>query len=148
MQSLTKSYEDLIVILEKEFDLLSAMVDLLQKEKDVIAGLDIVALDNHTREKELIAAKIKICEEARERVLQSLGFEDKTLTQIAAVAGPVYSERLSFIASKFKSITHSISELNTLNGLLIEKSLFYIKSSSRFLDTFGITASNRVSVEV
>jgi hypothetical protein len=148
MQSSIKSYEDLITVLEREFDLCSEMVALLQREKDIIASLDLEALDRHVREKELVASKISICEEARAQVLQLLGLRDKTLTEIAAVAEPGYSERLVFIASKFKSITSSISELNTLNGLLIEKSLFCIKSSRRFLDTFGITASSRISVEV
>jgi flagellar biosynthesis/type III secretory pathway chaperone len=148
MQSSIKSYEDLITVLEQEFDLCSEMVTLLQKEKDIIAGLDLEALERHLREKELVASKISVCEEARARVLQALGLQNKTLTEIAAAAGSDYGERLSFISSKFKSITNSIAELNTLNGLLIERSLFYVKSSRRFLDTFGIAASSRISVEV
>ena len=148
MQSSTKSYEDLITVLEREFDLCSEMVMLLQKEKDIIADFDLEKLDSHLREKELVASKINMCEEARAQVLQKLGLQNKTLSEISVVAEAGYSQRLSFIASQFKSITESISELNTLNGLLIEKSLFYIKSSRRFLDTFGITASSRISVEV
>jgi flagellar biosynthesis/type III secretory pathway chaperone len=131
MQLSTKSYEDLITVLEREFDLCSEMVTLLQQEKDIIAGHDLEALDSHVREKELLTSKINVCEEARAQVLQLLGLRDKTLIEVAGAAGPDYSERLSFIASKFKSITNSIAELNTLNGLLIEKSLFYIKSSRR-----------------
>ena len=147
MQSLTNSYDDLIKILEQEFSLCSEMVTLLQKEKDVIAGLDLAALDSHLRDKELIAAKIGLCEEARGRLLIGIGMSEKSLSEIALEAGPDYSEKLSFIASKFKSITSSISELNALNGLLIDRSLFYIKSSSRFLKTFGVQANGKISVE-
>jgi flagellar biosynthesis/type III secretory pathway chaperone len=147
MQSSTSSYEDLITILEREFTLCSEMVTLLQKEKDIITGLDIEALDNHVRDKELVVAKISMCEEARERMLQSLGLQGRKLSDIAVTAGPDYHDRIEMLASKFKSITNSIAELNRLNGLLIEKSLFYIKSSRRFLDTFGIMASSRISVE-
>lgn len=123
------------------------MVTILQKEKDVITGLNTEALDNHLRDKELVAAKITVCEEARERMLQSLGLSRKTLTEVAVAAGPAYSDRLSSIASRFKSIAHSISELNTLNSLLIEKSLFYVRSSRNFLKTFGINPSSRISLE-
>ncbi len=147
MQSSTNLYEELIAVLEREFDLCSDLVALLQKEKDVIAGLDTVALDGHLRDKELVTAKIQVLEDSRERILQSLGFTDKTLSEVAASAEPNYKERLSFIASKFKSIANSIKELNTLNSLLIDKSLFYIKSSRNFLSTFGINPKQRVSME-
>jgi flagellar biosynthesis/type III secretory pathway chaperone len=147
MQSSINSYDDLIAILEQEFSLCSDMVTLLQREKDVITGLDSGALDNHLREKELIAAKIKVCEESRERLLQSLGMPDKTLSEVVASACPPYADHLSSLASRFKSIAHSIAELNTLNSLLIEKSLFYIRSSRNFLKTFGINPSSRISLE-
>jgi flagellar biosynthesis/type III secretory pathway chaperone len=148
MQSSTKSYENLITILEKEFDLLSGMVDLMQKEKDIITGVDMSALDNHIRNKELVAAKINVCEEVRERELKSLGLSGRKLSQIAAEAGPDYRDRLLSIVSRFKAIACSIAELNKLNGLLIDKSLFYIRSSRRFLETFGFTVSGKVSLEV
>jgi hypothetical protein len=147
MQLSTNSYEELIIILEREFALCSNLVTLLQNEKDVIGCLDIEALDGHLRDKELVAAKIKVCEVAREKLLDSLGMTNKTLSEVAAGAGPDYGGRLSLIASKFKSIAHSITELNTLNSLLIEKSLLYVKSSRNFLKTFGINPSSRISME-
>ncbi|HMK61520.1 MAG TPA: flagellar protein FlgN [Dissulfurispiraceae bacterium] len=147
MQSSTSSYENLITVLEQEFSLCSDMVTLLQKEKDVITGFDNEALDDHIRHKELVAAKISVCEEARERMLLSLGMPGKTLSEVAMSADPVYSERLSSISSRFKSIANSISELNTLNSLLIEKSLLHIRSSRNFLKTFGINPSSRISLE-
>ena len=109
MQSSINSYDSLITILEQEFYLCSDMVTLLQKEKDVIVGLDTEALDNHLREKELVAAKISVCEEARARMLQSLGMPNKTLTEVAAAAGNAYADRLSSIASRFKSIANSMA---------------------------------------
>jgi flagellar biosynthesis/type III secretory pathway chaperone len=147
MQSSTSSYEELIDVLEREFALCSDLVALLQTEKDVIAGLDTEALDIHLRDKELVSAKINICEEARERTLRCLGMANSSLSEVAADAGPEYGDRLSFIASKFKSITNSIAELNTLNSMLIEKSLFHIRNSRNFLNTFGINPQSRISME-
>jgi len=147
MRSSTNSYEELIDVLECEFTLCSDLVALLQKEKDVIAGFDNEAFDAHLRNKELVSAKISVCEELRVKMLTSLGMESKTLSEVAAGAGPDYGERLSLIASKFKSITDSIVELNNLNSMLIEKSLFYIRSSQNFLKTFGINPCSSISLE-
>jgi len=147
MQSSTSSFEELIDVLEREFALCSDLVALLQREKDVIAGLDTEALDTHLRDKELVSAKINICEEARERTLRSLGMANSSLAEVAAGAGPEYGTRLSLIASKFKAITNSIAELNTLNSMLIEKSLFHIRNSRNFLNTFGINPQSRISME-
>jgi flagellar biosynthesis/type III secretory pathway chaperone len=148
MQSLTRSYDNLITILEKEFDLLVGVVELLQKEKDVITSNNLDNLNNHVREKETVFARIRACEDVRTRELKSLGLSKSKLSEIAETAGPESKERLALIVSKLKSVSGSITELNKLNGLLIEKSLFYIRNSRRFLETFGITPKGKVSVEV
>jgi flagellar biosynthesis/type III secretory pathway chaperone len=147
MQLSTNSYEELITILEREFTLCSDLVILLQKEKDIIGGLNLEALDKHLAEKQLVAAKIDVCEEERDRILSGLGIKGRTLSEIASVANAPYHEKLLSIASKFRSIKNSIAELNTLNSLLIEKSLFYIRSSRNFLNTFGINPQSRISLE-
>jgi len=147
MQSLKGLYENLIDILEREFGLCSELVTLLQKEKDVIAGLNLEALETHLREKQLVSSKIDICENSRENILRSLGLTGKSLTEVASIADIDHRERLFQIASKFKAIASSISELNTLNNLLIERSLFHVRSSRNFLKTFGIDPQQRISVE-
>ncbi|MBF0505272.1 MAG: flagellar protein FlgN [Nitrospirae bacterium] len=140
-------YEELIDVLEKEFSLCAQLVGLLQKEKDVIVSLDPAALEELLSEKEAVSTNIRMCEEARERILDRLGFKNKTISQVAAVAADDYRDRLTGIASKFTSVIQSIMELNKLNGKLIEKSLYYIKTSYNFLNTFGVTARQRVSLE-
>ena len=144
---MTQLYEELIDVLEKEFSFCAQLVDLLQKEKDVIVSLNPNALEQLLAEKEVISANIKICDEARERILYRLGFETKTISQIAAVADDDYRDKLNAIASKFTSVIHSITELNKFNGKLIEKSLYYVKASYKFLNSFGITAHQKISVE-
>ena len=140
-------YEELVDILEREFSLCAQLVTLLQKEKDVIVSLDPSALEELLSEKEAVSSNIRICEEARERLLDRLGFKNKTISQVAAVADEKYRDRLNGIASKFTSVIHSITELNKLNGKLIEKSLYYIKTSYNFLNSFGVSARQRVSME-
>ena len=140
-------YEDLIDVLEKEFSFCAQLVDLLQKEKDVVVSLDPIALEQLLAQKEVISTNIRICDEARERILERLGFKNKTISQVAAVAVGDYKDKLTAIASKFTSVIHSITELNKFNGKLIEKSLYYVKASYKFLNSFGITAHQKISVE-
>ena len=140
-------YEELITILEKEFVLCTQLVGLLQKEKDVIVSLDPNSLEKLLREKESISSSIRMCDEARERILERLGFNNKTISQVASVADDEYRDKLKDIASRFTSVIHSITELNKLNGKLIEKSLYYVKASYNFLNAFGISPRQKISVE-
>jgi flagellar biosynthesis/type III secretory pathway chaperone len=134
-------------VLEKEFTLCTQLVELLQKERDVIVSLDPRALESLLGEKESITTMIRVCDETRKKILESLGFKDKTISEVAETAENGYRERLTYIASKFKSIINSISELNRFNSILIEKSLYYIKTSYNFLNTFDITPRQKVSLE-
>lgn len=144
---MTQLYEDLIDVLEKEFTLCRQLVVLLQREKEIIVGLDPRELEMLLREKEEITTSIRFCDETRERILGKLGFGKKTISEIAEIAEPDYRERLTAIASRFTSIIHSISELNRFNSILIEKSLYYIKTSYNFLSTFDVTAHKKISLE-
>ncbi|KAF0185845.1 MAG: hypothetical protein FD164_106 [Nitrospirae bacterium] len=140
-------YDELIGVLEKEFELCAQLVGLLQKERDVIVGLDPAALELLLREKETMIAGIRLCDESRERVLASLGFAGRTISDVAQLADNDYRERLTALASKFKAIVGSIAELNRFNGVLIDKSLHYVKTSYNFLDSFGIQPKQQLSVE-
>ncbi|MFZ6008682.1 MAG: flagellar protein FlgN [Nitrospirota bacterium] len=144
---MTHLYEDLIDVLEKEFSLCTQLVELLQKEKDVIASLDPRALELLLGDKEAITTQIRVCDETREKILDNLGFKNKTISEVAGMAESSYRERLTSIASKFTSIIHSISELNRFNSILIEKSLYYIKTSYNFLNNFDVSARRKISVE-
>jgi len=144
---LTHLYEDLIDVLEKEFSLCTQLVELLQKEKDVIASLDPRALEQLLSDKEAITTQIRVCDETREKILDNLGFKNKTISEVAGMAESSYRDRLTSIASKFTSIIHSISELNRFNSILIEKSLYYIKTSYNFLNNFDVSPRQKISVE-
>lgn len=144
---MTHLYEELIDVLEKELSLCVQLIELLQKEKDVIASLNPKSLELLLCDKELITAKIRVCDEMRDRILNSLGFKGKTITEIAKDSEGIYKDRLSDIASRFTAAIQSISELNRFNRLLIEKSLYYIKTSYNFLHSFDITPKQKVSME-
>lgn len=144
---MTRLYEDLIDVLEKEFSMCTQLVELLQKEKEVIVSLDPRALELLLSEKTAITSKITVYDETREKILDTLGFRNKTLSEVSEIADDEYREKLRAISSKFTSIINSISELNKFNSILIEKSLYYIKTSYNFLNTFDVKPKQKVSVE-
>ncbi|MFO0752696.1 MAG: flagellar protein FlgN [Thermodesulfovibrionales bacterium] len=144
---MTHSYENLLAVLEKEFSLCTRLLELLQQEREVVASLDPEALELLLREKEVVTSGIKVCDEARERVLGELGFKDLTICEVSERAEAAYREPLASLASRFTALIHSITEQNTLNSMLIEKSLYYIKTSYNFLNTFEVSAPQKVSVE-
>ncbi|MCC6345685.1 MAG: flagellar protein FlgN [Nitrospirales bacterium] len=144
---MTQSYENLLAILEKEFSLCTRLMELLQQEREVVASLDPDALEQLLRDKEVISSGIRVCDEARERVLEELGFKDMTICEVSRRAEAVYREPLASLASRFTSIIHRISELNSFNSMLIEKSLYHIKTSYNFLSTFEVSAPQKISVE-
>ena len=145
---MTPQYDELIAVLEKEFELCTKMVALLQKEKDVIISLDPASLEQLLRDKETVIASIRLCDESRERILTSLGFKDRTLFEVAQAVEDDYRDRLNGLASKFKAIVCSISELNRFNSILIDKSLQYVRTSHNFLDSLGVQPQRKVSMEV
>ncbi|MBF0330114.1 MAG: flagellar protein FlgN [Nitrospirae bacterium] len=142
-----QSYEDLIDVLETEFELCTKMLELLQREKDVIVSLDHKALEDLLVNKQEISEKIRMCDVRRERILRDLGFAQMTISEVAEIAEDEYKTSVSNIAVRFKSVIQSITELNKFNSLLIEKSLYYLKTSYNFLNTFDIKPRQKLSVE-
>lgn len=141
------SYEDLIDILEKEFSLCTQLAELLQKERDVIVSFNSAEIELLLNDKKAITGKIRAYDETRERILESLGFRDKTVSEVAEIADKDYRERLTAIASEFISMLQSISELNEFNSRLIEKSLYFIRTSYSFLKAHDVGTQQKVSVE-
>lgn len=144
---MTQLYDELLTVLEKEFSLCTSLVELLRKEREVIVSLDPSALEQILREKEVLTAGIRACDEARDRILDSLSLKNKTLTEIAFATEGHYRSRLTDIALKFTAIIQKITELNAFNGKLIEKSLHYIKTSYSFLTTFDVSVRQKISLE-
>ncbi|TAN44293.1 MAG: flagellar protein FlgN [Nitrospirae bacterium] len=141
-------YEDLLDVLETEFDLCTKMLELLQREKDVIVSLDHKALEDLLAGKHEISEKIRMCDVRREKILGELGFGHMTISEVAEIAVDEYKPSVDRMASRFRSVIQSITELNRFNSLLIEKSLYYLKTSYNFLNTFDIKPRQKVSVEV
>jgi flagellar biosynthesis/type III secretory pathway chaperone len=83
----------------------------------------------------------------REALLGQLGYPNKTITYLAEVADTQYSSRLSELAGKFADVVAEITELNKMNGRLVKRTLYHLKSSASFLGGFNVTGGAGLSVE-
>lgn len=140
-------YEDLIEILEGELTHCARMIELLKTEREVIVGMDHKALEELLKDKQAVTDRIRQCDDRRESILRALGFDNKTISEVSETAEEEYKGRLKDIAARFKPVIRNISELNKINSMLIEKSLYYLKTSYNFLNTFDIRPKQRVSLE-
>lgn len=145
---MTRLYDELLKILEKEYALCAELVELLRTERDIIVSLDPGALESLLKEKEHITYNVRLCDDRREEILTDLGLGGKTVSEIAFMADEEYRQRLTELTVRFKSIINTISELNRFNRLLIEKSLRYIKTSYSFLNSYNISGQRSISLEV
>ncbi|MCX8069369.1 MAG: flagellar protein FlgN [Thermodesulfovibrionales bacterium] len=144
---MTHLYDELIEILEKEYSFCIALVELLKKEKEVIVRLNAADLEQLLREKETLTFKIKSCDEKRDNLLMQLGFQNKTIKEIAYTINGNYRKKLLNLAEEFSLVIQDIRDLNKINSMLIAKSLHYIKTSYNFLNTFNISPREKLSVE-
>lgn len=145
---MTHLYEALVQELKKELELCKQMTELLELEKDVIPMLDYKALQDIITKKQEITSKIKEADIKRNKLMSELGFKGKTLADISGLVAVEYQGVFEDLANDFKQELKAISELNSFNSRLIEKSLFYLKTSFNFLSTFNIAPKQRISVEV
>ncbi|MFQ3574231.1 MAG: flagellar protein FlgN [Thermodesulfovibrionales bacterium] len=144
---MTHLYEDLITVLQREYDLCLELIDLLKREKEVIVRLDAEELETLLRDKEMITFKIKGCDSKREKILEQMGFSNLKIKDVAQMVEGAQRLRLSELADNFTNVIQTIRDLNRINSRLIAKSLHYIKSSYNFLATFNISPKEKFSVE-
>jgi len=144
---LTHLYDELVEILEKEYNLCIQLVELLKREKEVIVKLNSYDLEQLLREKETLTFKIKGCDEMRDNLLIRFGIKNLNIKEIAHRTNGNHKKRLLELAEDFSLVIQDIRDLNKINSMLIAKSLHYIKTSYNFLTTFNISPREKLSME-
>ncbi len=122
-------------ILEEELKGYKELLALLQRERTCLLGLETEAFCSLAKEKDTLVMKLRLLDEERQRIVKRQYGNDMNLQRIAAETG---NRRLLDIRSTFLSLVQSIDELNNLNRLLIDRSLDYLKGTTRFLSTSGM----------
>lgn len=132
-------------ILNEEIKGYGELIDLLRREKDYLIELNITGIENLSKEKDTLILKLRLFEQERMNLLRELLQDDKdakemTLQRLYELTG---DETLKDMRLKLISMLQSIEELNEFNGILIERSLSFVKSSLAFLKASGIETKFR-----
>jgi flagellar biosynthesis/type III secretory pathway chaperone len=127
-------------ILNEEIKGYRELIDLLQKEKECLINLDTAGIENVYKEKDTVILKLRLLDEERINLLKRLSQENNTekemtLQRLYKLTG---DETLKNMRLQLISMLQSIEELNEFNGILIERSLSFIRNSLAFLKASGI----------
>ena len=130
---------DLLGLLEGEIGLYASMLLALQKEKKAIVDSNHEELSETSREKENLFLKIRILEEQRLSILESLArnlghpAQDLTLSKLSQLVQEPQSTQLVGCHSTFLSLAQSIQEINLSNKALLTHSLDLVNGSLSLL---------------
>lgn len=125
-------------ILNEQLSNYKMLLELLQKERVCLMDMNAECIEELSKSKDTLLLKLRLLEEERRRLMKDYG--DITLQNLAEVTDRTI---LLELRSKLKSLCQSIEELNSLNRMLIERSLCFVKNATMFLDSFGVNINSR-----
>jgi len=125
------------VILAAEESLYVRLRDLLQKEREVVARMDAVALEEMTREKEALGDEGRLLEESRLEVAAelavSLGLPARS--KLSAICGQLGEQGrgLRRVHNRLVILVSVVRELADANAELVGESLAEVRGTLRLL---------------
>lgn len=129
-------------ILEQQIGGYKELLQLLQKEKQCLMGLEAEAIEELSKQKDTVVLKLRLLEQERIRLLDKAPAEYAVgggtggllgLREIAARTGDVAFQTLRV---QLICLLQSIAELNEFNRILIDRSLAVVNGS---LESLGVT---------
>jgi len=142
---LTSLHKELIEILDEEKALLANLYRIVSEERDAIVGLKYKELEGILRQKEETLMKLSLWEKEREK----LGLNKKSLYEI--ISESEHNEdfyKLRELYNSMRALLGAIGEIQKINEQLIDRSIFHIGMSLKFLESFGISPKQSFSKEV
>ncbi|WP_312906918.1 flagellar protein FlgN [Tissierella praeacuta] len=118
--------EELMLILEKEMNILVELKELSFRKTDIIVDNLINDLEELTRKEEILINKIGTLEEEREKLLDTWGLAVNTPISSIIEKLPEDNEELIDITDKMHNIMEELSFRNKLNNDIIRENLDWI----------------------
>jgi len=148
---LTNLHKELVKILKEEKDLLTDLYKIVSEERDLIVGLKSSELERILTVKEATIMKLSLWEKEREKLLSEHELKGKSLSFILSI-NPEDNDstevlELRELYESMKTLLESISEIQKINEQLIDRSINYVGTALRFLESFGIFPKQSLSKE-
>lgn len=144
---MTGLHEEFVKILKEEKNLLAELYRIVSEERDTIAGLKSSELERILREKEAVIMKLSLWEKEREKILSEHALQGKSLSEILETPAFNESAELRELYENMKSLLTAISEIQKINEQLIDRSIIYVGTALKFLESFGILPRQSLSKE-
>ncbi len=111
---------------------------LLQRERDCLIHIDKEKIEEISKEKDTTVMRLRLLEEERIRLTRKVAEDngitrDINLQELEMLTG---DSKFPALRSKLLSLLQSIEEMNKFNGILIDRSLRYIKTNANFFNSF------------
>jgi Fe2+ transport system protein B len=126
--------DGLIELLDNSADLYSKLLELEYRKYDTIIKNDIEQLDEIVSEEQVFYLKIRGLEQKREKLVESMGYKDKTISEIIeAVSG----EEKEALLSKFNEASKTINEVKRISSLCKTLIEVRMKRIGKILEDLG-----------
>lgn len=110
----------LYTVLNESAQIYREFLELEYKKYDAILKADIETLDDLVSKEQVFYLKIRGLEQKREHIIESLGFEDKTLKEIIEISNSEQKQILLDIYNDLNKLITEVKKINNLSKTLIE----------------------------
>lgn len=137
---MSKSVEQLIIALNKQYEIYREVLEIEKKKRKIIIDGKIKELDGITGKEQAMILSIAKVENIREAIIKNIieelnvdGISD--ISDITQYLDSESKEKILSIRDKFAEVLKQVKNENDLNGKLIEQSLEYIEFNKNLLTT-------------
>lgn len=132
-------------ILRQQVTGYQALKDILQQERICLIELRSSEIEGLSKKKDLTVMRLRLLEEERIKVIEKFRNKIKTenelnLMKFYEITG---DEEFLKLRSELLSLIQAVSELNSFNRVLIDRTLNYLRGASFLLDTRGVTVQKQ-----
>lgn len=133
--------QNLINILEYELERYSALLNILNKERNALIQMRIDDVHMFNSKKEQVLFDIETSEIKRNRIVtfiskeQNIPAEEMSISRLATVIPKKFIITLEKLQLELNKVISDIAEANTVNGMLIEKTDKFLSKCINLINT-------------
>jgi len=130
--------EALINILKEQVRSYEQFLDLLKRERKSLINIMPGEIEEIAKEKDTMLMRLKLLEEERQRLVDKFRQEreidrEVNLQDIAKITG---KHLFASLRADLLAILRAVEEMNRFNSVLIERSINFLRSTTKFFDSF------------
>ncbi|MBI5741911.1 MAG: flagellar protein FlgN [Nitrospirae bacterium] len=135
-------------ILEEQINAYRILLDLLEKERGYLVDINAGKIEEISKEKDTVVMRLRLLEEERIRLMKKFA-EDKgapTAVNLEELARQTGDTAFSELRSSMLSLLQRIDEMNKFNGVLLDRSIKYFRTTTSFFTSFTTQLPRKTGV--